>query len=126
MINNILNRELPKAYDKYLADAVHPFTGHRKGEKGEYDPVTDTYVEAPAVVYGGRGVIGEWEEAELQATEIDITDVKFSCLQIECSDEPMIGDLITLRGKKHRIFSVQPSPTDLKWVMGLRGLNVGQ
>lgn len=124
MINAILNKHLPEAYDRYLADAVHPFSGFREGEKGDYDPISDSYVLAPAVTYSGRGTIQEYESLELQVTEIDITDVKFSCLQIECSGTPEIGDIITLRDRDHRIMTVKPSGTDLKWIMQLRGLNV--
>lgn len=125
MINAILSKHLPAAFDKELADAVHQFVGQREGEKGEYDPVTDTYPTTPAITYSGRGTIQKYKASELLVTEIDITDVKLSCLQMECTGVPKIGDAITLRGQTARIMTVAPSATDFKWVMQLRGLNVG-
>lgn len=125
MINGILNKQLPRAYDGALKDAVHSFTGKREGDRDSYDPVTDTYVNSPAVTYSGRGTIKKYTASELMVTEIDITDVKFSCLQIECTGVPAIGDEITLRGMTGRVMTVSPSSTGLKWVMQLRGLNVG-
>lgn len=125
MINAILNKVLPEVFNKELADAVHPFTGKRVNTKGVYDPVLDEVVGGADLIYSGRGTVRDYNDFEIQATQIDISDLRLSVLQIEVSAAPRIGDVITVQGQERRVMRVSPSSTNLKWVMQLRGLRVG-
>lgn len=124
MINAILNEVLPAVFDNELADAVHQFTGTRKSDDEVYDPVLDQVVSGGDLVYTGRGTIRDYNDFEIQATQIDISDLRLTALQIEVTAEPRIGDVINVQGANRRVMRVSPSSTGLKWVMQLRGLRV--
>lgn len=125
MINALINKHLPKAFDNPLRDTVTSFTATRKGEGGVYDPVLDEYVGSPDVNYTGRGIFGSFNNEEIQATQIDITDVKLTCLQIEVTGSPKIDDIIVADGQDRRVMNVSQDPSRSIWILQLRGLNVG-
>lgn len=125
MINALINKHLPKAFDTQLKDAVTAFTATRKGATGEYDPVLGEYVGGADISYTGRGVISNYNKEELQATQIEITDVKLLCLQIESTIAPQVDDVITANNVARRVLNVSQDATSSLWVMQLRGLNVG-
>lgn len=125
MINAILNKVLPEVFDKELADAVHQFTGKRVNDESIFDPVKDEYVMGSDLLYSGRGTVRDYNDFEIQATQIDITDLRLSVLQTEITEEPRIDDIIHIQGQDRRVMRVSPSSTNLKWVLQLRGLRVG-
>lgn len=150
MINAILNKHLPRAFDNQLRDAVKSFEGSRKGTGGTYDPITDTYVGSTDVTYSGRGVFGSYKIEETKDTQIGLKDVKLTCLQIEVTKIPVyryadktrfasryyyvapLGDVVThpkpddivVQGdNEYRIIDVKRDPTSSIWIMQLRGLD---
>ena len=150
MINAILNKHLPKAFDNQLRDAVKSFEGSRKSTGGTYDPITDTYVGNTDVTYSGRGVFGSYKIEETQDTQIGLKDVKLTCLQIEVTKIPVyryvdktrfasryyyvapLGDVVThpkpddivVQGdNEYRIIDVKRDPTSSIWIMQLRGID---
>lgn len=125
MINALINKHLPKAFDNPLRDTVTSFTATRKGEGGSYDPVEDQYVGSPDVNYAGRGIFGSFNNEEIQATQIEITDVKLTCLQIEVTQPPKVDDIIKADGQDRRVLAVSQDPSHSIWILQLRGLNVG-
>ena len=125
MINAIINKHLPKAFDNQLKDAISTFTATRKGASGEYDPVLGEYVGGADISYTGRGVLSSYKKEELQATQIEITDSRLFCLHIEVDAKPEVDDIITAKGVSRRVMAVENSITDNEWVIQLRGLNVG-
>lgn len=125
MINALINKHLPKAFDTQLKDAITTFTATRKGATGEYDPVLGEYVGGADISYTGRGVISNYKKEELQATQIEITDVKLLCLQIESTIAPQVDDIITVGDVDRRVLNVSQDATSSLWVMQLRGLHVG-
>lgn len=125
MINAILNKVLPEAFDKELADAVHQFTGKRVNVESIFDPVQDKYVAGSDLLYSGRGTVRDYNDFEIQSTQVDITDLRLSVLQSEVTAEPRVDDIIHIQGQDRRVMRVSPSSTNLKWVLQLRGLRVG-
>lgn len=125
MINAIINKHLPKAFDTQLIDAITTFTGTRKGATGEYDPVLGEYVGGADISYTGRGVISSYNKEEIQATQIEITDVKLLCLQIESTIAPQVDDVIMANNVARRVLNVSQDATSSLWLLQLRGLNVG-
>lgn len=125
MINALINKHLPKAFDNQLKDAITAFTGTRKGATGEYDPVLGEYVGGADISYTGRGVISNYKKEELQATQIEITDVKLLCLQIESTIAPQVDDVITANNVARRVLNVSQDATSSLWLLQLRGLHVG-
>lgn len=125
MINALITKHLGKAFDNHLSDAVYLFTATRKGEGGMYDPVEDVYVGSVDTNYSGRGTLEDYSVEEIQATQIDINDVKLSALQAEVTNKPKIDDIITIDGQDRRVMMVSPDGVQAMWVMQLRGLNVG-
>jgi len=125
MINAIINKHLPKAFDTQLIDAITTFTGTRKGATGEYDPVLGEVVGGADISYTGRGVISNYNKEELQATQIEITDVKLLCLQIESTIAPQVDDVITANNVARRVLNVSQDATSSLWILQLRGLHVG-
>lgn len=125
MINAIINKHLPKAFDNQLIDAITTFTGTRNGATGEYDPVLGEVVGGADISYIGRGVISNYNKEEIQATQIEITDVKLLCLQIESTIAPKVDDVITANNVARRVLNVSQDATSSLWVMQLRGLDVG-
>lgn len=125
MINAIINKHLPKAFDNQLKDAVTTFTATRKGASGEYDPVLGEYVGGADISYTGRGVLSSYKKEELQAVQVELTDVKLLCLQIESTIAPKVDDVITANNVARRVLNVSQDPSSSLWVLQLRGLNVG-
>lgn len=125
MINALINKHLPKAFDNQLKDAITAFTGTRKGATGEYDPVLDEYVGGADISYTGRGTFGKFKSEEIQATQIETTDSRLFCLHIEVDIKPEVDDIITANGVSRRVLAVENSITDNEWIIQLRGLNVG-
>lgn len=150
MINAILSKHLPRAFDNQLRDAVRSFEGSRKGTGGTYDPITDTYVGNTDVTYSGRGVFGSYKIEETRDTQIGLKDVKLTCLQIEVTKIPVyryadktrfanryyyiapLGDVVThpkpddivVQGdNEYRIIDVKRDPTSSIWIMQLRGID---
>ena len=150
MINAILNKHLPKAFDNQLRDAVKSFEGSRKGAGGTYDPITDTYVGISTVTYSGRGVFGSYKIEETQDTQIGLKDVKLTCLQIEVTKIPVYryadktrfanryyyvapavnaathpkpDDIVIQGDNEYRIIDVKRDPTSSIWIMQLRGID---
>lgn len=122
MINALINKHLPKAFDNPLRDTVTSFTATRKGVGGVYDPILDEYVGSPDVNYTGRGIFGSYSTLEIQATQIDITDVKLTCLQIEVTQSPKVDDIIKADGQDRRVLAVSQDPSQSIWILQLRGL----
>ena len=125
MINAIINKHLPKAFDNQLIDAVTTFTATRKGSSGEYDPVLGEYVGGADISYTGRGVISNYKKEEIQAVQVEITDVKLLCLQIESTIAPQVDDVITANNVARRVLNVSQDATSSLWLLQLRGLHVG-
>lgn len=125
MINALITKHLGKAFDNQLRDAVYLFTGARKGEGGMYDPILDEYIGSVDTNYSGRGTLEDYTVEEIQATQIDINDVKLSALQAEVTNKPKIDDIITIDGQDRRVMMVSPDGVQAMWIMQLRGLNVG-
>ncbi len=122
MINALITKHLGNAFDNQLRDAVYLFTATRKGEGGVYDPIEDTYTGSPDITYSGRGTLEDYTVEEIQATQIDINDVKLSALQAEVTNKPKIDDIITIDGQDRRVMMVSPDGVQAMWVMQLRGL----
>lgn len=125
MINAIINKHLPKAFDAQLKDAVTAFTGTRKGATGDYDPVLGEVVGGADINYAGRGVLSSYKKEEIQAVQVELTDVKLLCLQIESTIAPQVDDVITANNVARRVLNVSQDATSSLWVMQLRGLDVG-
>lgn len=125
MINAIINKHLPRAFDNQLKDAVQDFTVRRKGYGGAYDPELGEYVGAADTIYTGRGVFGSYNNHEIQATQINITDVKLLCVQIEVSEKPKVDDVVIVGDTERRILDVDQDPAGATWTLQLRGLDVG-
>lgn len=128
MINQLISKHVAKAFDGALKDAVSSFVGSRQNVGGDvyYDPELDANVGAVDITYTGRGVFGSYNDLELQATQVDINDVKLTCLQTEVGDKPQIDDsIVTHDGKERIILSVEQDPAQTLWIVQLRGLNVG-
>lgn len=125
MINAIINKHLPRAFDNQLKDAVTAFTATRKGTGGAYDPELGEYVGAADITYSGRGTFGGYSTMEAQATQVETTDVKLTALQIEVTDTPKVDDVIVADGQDRRVMDVSQDPTKSIWILQLRGINVG-
>lgn len=125
MINAIINKHLPRAFDNQLKDAVTTFTATRKGVGGAYDPELGEYVGAADITYSGRGTFGSYSTMEAQATQIETMDVKLTALQIEVTNTPKVDDVIVADGQDRRVMDVSQDPTKSIWILQLRGLNVG-
>lgn len=128
MIKALITQHLGAAMDKELIDAATPFTGTRKSaDAGVYDPETGTRTRPPDVNYEGRGIFDNYSDFEIQATQIDITDVKLTCLQAEVTSAPIVDDVIIAEGISRRVQNVGQDPAHATWVIQLRGLgNVGR
>lgn len=129
MINKLITNAVSKAFDKQLSDAVTPFTGLRKGfggEAGEYDPVSGEFVNASGesgdISYSGRGVLGKYNDFEIQASQIDINDIKLTVLQAEITTKPKVDDEITADGQTWRVLNVNQDPAKVSFSIQLRGL----
>lgn len=83
MIRAILDKHLSKAFDNQLSDAVRYFTGSRSMGSDGYDPVTGQVSAAAKLEYVGRGTLSQFDATELLAPNIDVLDIKLSCLQSE-------------------------------------------
>lgn len=126
MIKNLVTSNLAKAFDGALQDAVQLFTGSRKGTGGYYDPEIGDYVGSADITYSGRGVFGSYNSEEIQSTQIDINDIKLTCLQSEVNETPEIDDIIVHDGKEHNVIEVGQDPASVTWSIQLRGIdNVG-
>ena len=126
MIKNLVTSNLAKAFDGALGDTVSPFLASRKGTGGYYDPELGDYVDGADVTYTGRGVFGSYNDFEIQANQIDINDVKLTCLQDEVGDKPKVDDTIIHNDTSHSIISIKQDPSGATWTIQLRGLaNVG-
>ena len=150
MINAILNKHLPKAFDNQLRDAVKSFEGSRKGAGSTYDPITDTYIDSDKFTYSGRGVFSGYKIEETKDTQIGLNDVKLTCLQIEVTKLPIyrfidknrfasryyyiapVGgiathpkpdDILVQGDNEYRIIDVKRDPTSSIWTIQLRGLD---
>lgn len=125
MINALINKHLPRAFDNQLKDAVTAFTATRKGTGSAYDPELGEVVGAADITYSGRGTFGSFSTMEQQAIQIETTDVKLTALQIEVTEKPKVDDVIVAEGQDRRVMDVSQDPTSSIWVLQLRGLNVG-
>lgn len=123
MINAILNKHLPKAFDNQLRDAVKSFEGSRKGTGGTYDPVLDEYVGAGGIEYIGRGVFSGYKVEETKDTQINLSDIKLTALAIEVTANPQVDDVITQDDKEYRVLNVGSDPTGSVWTLQLRGID---
>ncbi len=124
MINQLLTKHLSKAFDGVLGDTVSSFTATRKGSGGYYDPEIGDYVDATDTTYTGRGVATQYNDLEIQSTQVDINDIKLICLQAEVTLKPKIDDIITQDGKERNVLSVKADPASATYTIQLRGLNV--
>ena len=121
MINQLISKHIAEAFDNQLGDAVSSFKGYRKGAAGGYDAVSDTYVQGTDVNYVGRGVFDSYSQEEIQASQIDITDVKLWCLQSELTSLPAVDDTVTrASGWQGRILSIEQDPVCAGWTIQLR------
>lgn len=126
MIKNLVTSNLAKAFDGSLSDTVSPFLASRKGTGGYYDPEIGDYVGSADVTYTGRGVFSNFTEFEVQSSQIDINDIKLTCLQDEVGDKPKVDDTIIHNDTSHSVISVKQDPSGATWTIQLRGLaNVG-
>lgn len=125
MINALVSKHIGAAFDGALKDAVTAFSATRKGAAGVYDPVLDEYVGGADITYTGRGVFGSYKAQEIQATQIETTDVKLTCLQSEVEQTPQVDDVITANGIERRVMNVSQDPAHSVWTLQLRGINVG-
>ena len=124
MIKNLVTSSLAKAFDGALGDTVSPFLASRKGSGGYYDPEIGDYIDGTDVTYTGRGVFGSYNDFEIQANQIDINDVKLTCLQAEVGDKPKVDDTIIHNDTSHSVISIKQDPSQSVWVLQLRGLIV--
>lgn len=124
MIKNLVTSNLAKAFDGALRDTVKPFLASRKGSQGYYDPEIGDYVDSIDVTYTGRGVFGGYNDFEIQANQIDINDVRLTCLQDEVGDKPKVDDTIIHDDKSHSVISVKQDPSSSVFVLQLRGLSL--
>ena len=70
-------------------------------------------------------MFGSYKAQEIQATQIETTDVKLTCLQSEVEQAPQVDDIITADSIERRVMSVSQDPAHSTWMIQLRGLNVG-
>lgn len=130
MIRAILDKHLSKAFDNQLSDAVRYFTGSRSMGSGGYDPVTGQVSAAAKLEYVGRGTLSQFDATELLAPNIDVLDIKLSCLQSEVTRDdlptaPKIDDTIMIEGQEKRVISVSQDSVAAMWIIQLRGQDVG-
>lgn len=126
-ITDKLNTKLAAAYNTKLADAIKPFEGSRTVSTGSYNPETGQY-ETEASYYRGRGVMGSFNQQEIDGARILATDTKLSgALKIETVEVvdgeptgnlaiPQVDDVINGMTVK----SVSADPADVQWVLALR------
>ena len=124
MINQLLTKHLSAAFSGVLSDTVSSFTASRKGTGGYYDPEIGDYVDGTDTTYAGRGVFGSYNDFEIQASQVDINDIKLTCLQAEVTLKPKVDDIIVQDGKERNVLSVKEDPANSIWTLQLRGLNV--
>ena len=125
MIKNLVTSSLAKAFDGALKDTVSPFLASRKGSQGYYDPEIGDYVDGTDTTYTGRGIFSAFNDFEIQASQVDINDIKLICLQAEVTLKPQVDDIIVQDGKERNVLSVKEDPASATWIVQLRGLNVG-
>ncbi|WP_288364783.1 glutamate 5-kinase [uncultured Acinetobacter sp.] len=119
MIRNKIQAKVGKAFDKKLADAVHPFTCERIS-KTNWDPKTETYVEVKEN-YSGRGVLfGSYSQYEIQTLGVLATDKKATVLQNEVTMAPKIDDEWLTALGSFRIIHIQQDPASTIWKCQLR------
>lgn len=125
MINQLLTKHLSTAFSGVLSDTVSTFTATRAGTGGYYDPEIGDYVDSNDTTYTGRGVFSAFNDFEIQASQVDINDIKLICLQAEVTLKPKVDDIIVQDGKERNVLSVKEDPASATWTLQLRGLNVG-
>lgn len=125
MINQLLTKHLSKAFDGVLGDTVSTFTATRAGTGGYYDPEIGDYVDGTDTTYTGRGIATQYNDLEIQASQVDINDIKLICLQAEVTLKPKVDDIIVQDGKERNVLSVKEDPASATFTIQLRGLNVG-
>lgn len=127
MIKNLITKNLAKAFDGPLSDAVYQFVGTRKetDADSEINPITGVYGVSRETTYTGRGTLEDFTTEEKQVMDIDISDVKLSALQDEVTGIPEIGDLIAIDNQTKRILSVGKDSVEANWIMHLRGIKHG-
>lgn len=124
MILDLLNKHLPRALDNQLRDAVSSFTATGKVIVGGYDPVSDTYSDSSTGAYVGRGIFDNYSVEEIQASQIDVTDVKLWCLQTELTQKPEVDDVVVRpSGWEGRVISIEADPVGASWTIQLRGVS---
>ena len=125
MMKALISKNLAKAYDGPLKDAVHQFVGVKSSSGGDIDPITGVYTTESVKSYTGRGTLDEYTIEEKQVMQFDITDLKLSALQTETTGSPSIGDSITIKGQEVRVVHVGTDSIDAMWILQLRGFSNG-
>ncbi len=125
MINQLVTKHLAAAFSGVLSDTVSTFTATRAGTGGYYDPEIGDYVDVGDTNYAGRGIFSAFNDFEIQASQVDINDIKLICLQAEVTLKPKVDDIIVQDGKERNVLSVKEDPASATWIVQLRGLNVG-
>jgi hypothetical protein len=122
MIKSLITKHVSKAFDNQLSDAVSAFSVVRKGVEGAYDPVNDSYAPAIDVVISSRGVFDAYTANEIANTQIDITDLKLTCLQDEFNGIPQNDDVLFRDEQDGRIISFEQDAAGATWIMQVRGI----
>lgn len=125
MMKDLISKNIAKAFDGPLNDAVHQFVGVKSSSGGDIDPITGVYTTESIKSYTGRGTLREYKTEEKQVMQFDITDLRLSALQTETTGSPEIGDLITIKGQEVRVIQVGTDSIDANWILQLRGFNNG-
>lgn len=69
----------------------------------------------------GRGWREDISMLETDNESVQISDIKFSCLQNELSVTPEIDDILHIGTNEHYIYKVSSDPADATWTMWARG-----
>lgn len=125
MIRDKIQSKVAKAFNKKLADAVHPFTCTKIIYSGDFDFVTQEYSEKTETTYTGRGVLfGSYARDLVKPDDYQIEDSKATVLQNEVTAKPEIGDEWDTAEGVFRVINVGKDPTGVIWSVQLR--KVGQ
>ena len=123
-IREDLQRDIAKAFDTDLADAVNPFTGSYVIVTG-VDPVTETGSET-TITYTGRGVLGSYALNRIDGINILHGDLKLTALVNEVSDKPAVDhiidaeDLITGMAQRYKVITAKTDPAKASYSIQLR------
>lgn len=105
-----IQRQLGRAFDTTLVDAVTAFTLYRT-ENGNYNTRSGTLDSVQARSGSGRGAFTDYTVSEIDNLGIKPTDVKVICLANELPFDPLPDDLIiTANCAEYKVINSESDP----------------